>query len=70
MTTDQAIKTHGAVAVHRAAYQALCGNRQSLLDMGFMSTTAGTAWLIMRDAFDAMIEAERAIDQAQVESLL
>lgn len=70
MTTEQAIKQHGAAKVYRAAYEAMKNNRQPLLDMGFPTATAGVAYLIMRDAFNAMSEAERAIDKAQVESLL
>lgn len=70
MNINAAIQQHGAVAVHRAAYQALQGDYTPLARLGLECSKLSEAYAVMSAAYKQMDEAERAIDNAQTQSLL
>lgn len=59
---DRAIKQHGAKKVHDAAYKAMAGDKQPLLDVGLNANSIADMDEIGTRAFKAMSAAEKADD--------
>ncbi|ABM32227.1 hypothetical protein QRO08_16560 [Paracidovorax citrulli] len=71
LTAEQAIRTHGALAVYTAAHRHMSGDRKrGLPSVGVYPVTMGDVWRAMSAAYAEMGSAAQAIDAAQSSAAL
>lgn len=69
MTTQDAIRTHGAKAVYDAASRHMAGDRvRGLASVGLSATTMGDVYAIQSAAYAELGDAARAIDYAKTQA--
>jgi len=71
MDTNAAIKQYGATAVYAAAHRHAAGDvARGLRSVGLRPGTMADVWEAMSAAYNAMTEAEKAIEAASASSAL
>ena len=71
MDTQAAITQYGAAAVYAAAHRHAAGDvARGLRSVGLRPATMADVWEVMSAAYNAMTDAERAIEAASASSAL